>query len=48
LRRNNFGSLPLAWLGLFLSPSVKRQRGFAGREDIQTFFDFHKADEEAE
>jgi hypothetical protein len=24
----------------------KRERGFAHREDIQTFFDFHKADEE--
>jgi len=24
---------------------MKRQRGFAGRDDIQTFFDFHKADE---
>ena len=24
---------------------MKRARGFAGRADIQTFFDFHKADE---
>lgn len=24
---------------------MKRARGFAGRTDIQTFFDFHKADE---
>ncbi len=24
---------------------MKRERGFAGRADIQTFFDFHKADE---
>ena len=23
----------------------KRKRGFAGRDDIETFFDFHKADE---
>ena len=23
----------------------KRKRGFAQRDDIQTFFDFHKADE---
>jgi gluconokinase len=27
---------------------MKRERGFADREDIQTFFDFHKADEEAD
>jgi len=27
---------------------MKRKRGFADRTDIQTFFDFHKADEEAE
>jgi hypothetical protein len=26
----------------------KRKRGFAHRDDIQTFFDFHKADEEEE
>src|SRR5215469_16510972 len=26
----------------------KRERGFSGREDIQTFFDFHKADEREE
>lgn len=26
---------------------TKEQRGFAGRTDIQTFFDFHKADEES-
>ena len=25
---------------------VKRKRGFAQRDDIQTWFDFHKADEE--
>jgi hypothetical protein len=25
---------------------TKRKRGFADRSDIQTFFDFHKADEE--
>ncbi len=25
---------------------MKRDRGFAGRADIQTFFDFHKADEQ--
>ena len=25
---------------------MKRERGFAGRADIQTFFDFHKADEQ--
>ena len=25
---------------------AKRDRGFAGREDIQTWFEFHKADEE--
>ena len=25
---------------------MKRARGFAGRADIQTFFDFHKADEQ--
>ena len=24
---------------------MKRERGFAGRADIQTFFDFHQADE---
>ena len=24
---------------------MKRDRGFANRDDIQTFFDFHKADE---
>ena len=24
---------------------MKRERGFSGRTDIQTFFDFHKADE---
>jgi hypothetical protein len=24
----------------------KRKRGFAQRDDIQTFFDFHKADED--
>ncbi len=27
---------------------MKRERGFAGRTDIQTFFDFHRADEEEE
>jgi hypothetical protein len=27
---------------------MKRRRGFAGREDIRTFFDFHKADEQEE
>lgn len=27
---------------------MKRQRGFANRADIQTFFDFHKADEASE
>jgi len=27
---------------------MKRERGFADRPDIQTFFDFHKADEESE
>jgi len=27
---------------------VKRSRGFAHREDIQTWFDFHRADEERE
>ena len=27
---------------------MKRQRGFAGRDDIQTFFDFHKADEKTD
>lgn len=27
---------------------MKRERGFASRADIQTFFDFHKADEEAD
>jgi len=27
---------------------MKRERGFAGRPDIQTFFDFHKADEQAD
>ena len=26
----------------------KRERGFADRADIQTFFDFHKADEKAD
>ena len=26
--------------------TMKRNRGFADRTDIQTFFDFHKADEE--
>ena len=26
---------------------MKRKRGFANRTDIQTFFDFHKADEES-
>ena len=26
---------------------MKRERGFQNRADIQTFFDFHKADEEA-
>ena len=26
---------------------MKRKRGFADRSDIQTFFDFHKADEES-
>jgi gluconokinase len=26
---------------------MKRERGFADRADIQTFFDFHKADEES-
>jgi hypothetical protein len=25
---------------------MKAARGFAGRDDIQTFFDFHKADEQ--
>ena len=25
---------------------MKRERGFADRADIQTFFDFHKADEQ--
>jgi hypothetical protein len=28
--------------------TMKRERGFADRADIQTFFDFHKADEEAD
>ena len=28
--------------------TIKRVRGFAGRADVQTFFDFHKADEEAD
>jgi len=27
---------------------VKRARGFAHREDIQTWFDFHRADEESD
>ena len=27
---------------------MKFRRGFAHRADIQTFFDFHKADEEAD
>ena len=27
---------------------MKRAQGFAGRADIQTFFDFHKADEAAD
>jgi hypothetical protein len=27
---------------------MKRERGFADRTDIQTFFDFHKADEQEE
>lgn len=27
---------------------MKRERGFQNREDIQTFFDFHKADEETD
>lgn len=27
--------------------AMKRERGFAGRDEIQTFFDFHKADEES-
>jgi hypothetical protein len=27
---------------------MKRARGFAERDDIQTFFDFHKADEETD
>jgi hypothetical protein len=27
---------------------MKRKRGFASRPDIQTFFDFHKADEESD
>jgi hypothetical protein len=27
---------------------MKRKRGFADRADIQTFFDFHKADEESD
>jgi hypothetical protein len=27
---------------------MKRERGFATREDIQTFFDFHKADEQGD
>ena len=27
---------------------MKRERGFQDRVDIQTFFDFHKADEEAD
>ena len=27
---------------------MKRERGFANRTDIQTFFDFHKADEETD
>jgi hypothetical protein len=26
--------------------TMKQKRGFADRPDIQTFFDFHKADEE--
>lgn len=26
---------------------MKRERGFADRADIQTYFDFHKADEES-
>jgi gluconokinase len=28
--------------------AMKHKRGFASRTDIQTFFDFHKADEESE
>jgi gluconokinase len=28
--------------------TMKRERGFADRTDIQTFFDFHKADEESD
>jgi hypothetical protein len=28
--------------------TMKRNRGFADRADIQTFFDFHKADEEVD
>ena len=27
---------------------MKQRRGFAGRNDIQTFFDFHKVDEQEE
>jgi hypothetical protein len=27
---------------------MKRKRGFTGRDDIQTCFDFHKADEQDE
>lgn len=27
---------------------MKQKRGFADRDDIQTFFDFHKADEESD
>ena len=27
---------------------MKRERGFADRADIQTFFDFHKADEQSD
>lgn len=28
--------------------TMKRERGFGSRTDIQTFFDFHKADEETD
>ena len=28
--------------------AMKQKRGFANRADIQTFFDFHKADEESD
>ena len=35
------------WRDSFTEPleQMKRERGFENRSDIQTFFDFHKADE---